>query len=126
MSATSSPFESLQKRQYISLTTFRKNGQAVATPVWFAVAGDRLYVTTGRKSGKVKRIRNNAAVQVAPSDGGGKLLGPAFEATARLLPEEEAGPADEALHRKYGLQLRLFEMLWRWRGAQHIYLEIKL
>ena len=126
MSATVSPFESLQKRQFISLATFRKSGQAVATPVWFALVGDRLYVTTGRQSGKVKRIRNNPNVQVAPSDAGGKLLGPAFDATARLLPEEESSPANAALRRKYGLQLRLFEILWRWRGAQHILLEIRL
>ncbi len=122
----SESLESLQKRQYISLTTFRKSGQAVATPVWFAVVGERLYVWTGRDSGKVKRIRNNATVQVAPSTASGKLLGPAFEASARLLPEGEEGVADEALRRKYGWQFRLLAWYSRRRGAQYVYLEIRL
>ena len=118
--------EGLQKRQYISLTTFRKSGQAVATPVWFAMAGDRLYVWTGRSSGKAKRLRNNPAVKVAPSDASGKPLGPAFDASARLLPEGEEGVANEALRRKYGWQFRLLSWYQRRRGGQYVYLEIRL
>src|SRR5215210_6903940 len=51
-------FEALRKRKYVNLTTFRKSGEAVDTTVWFALVDGRVYVQTGRDSGKVKRIRN--------------------------------------------------------------------
>jgi PPOX class probable F420-dependent enzyme len=55
----------IRGRKYISLTTFRKNGVKVATPVWFGEDGDKLYVMTLSKMGKTKRIRNNPRVTVA-------------------------------------------------------------
>jgi general stress protein 26 len=53
----------VQGKKYISLTTFRKNGVGVPTPVWFGENGDKLYVMTRSDMGKVKRIRNNPAVR---------------------------------------------------------------
>jgi len=53
-------------QKYISLTTFRKNGVAVATPVWFGEEANKLYVMTRSDMGKTKRIRNNPQVRVAP------------------------------------------------------------
>ena len=73
-------------QKYISLTTFRKNGVAVATPVWFGEDGDKLYVMTRSDMGKAKRIRNNPRVRVAPCTSRGKVTGPEFEASARILP----------------------------------------
>lgn len=88
-------------QKYISLTTFRKNGVAVATPVWFGEDGDRLYVMTRRDMGKAKRIRNNPRVRVAPCTIRGKVTGPEFEASARILSEDEDVHARQAINRKY-------------------------
>ncbi len=70
--APSSPFDALGGERYVRLSTFRKSGAAVPTPVWFARLGENLYVVTGRNTGKVKRIRNNPDVTLAPSDFGGR------------------------------------------------------
>jgi Pyridoxamine 5'-phosphate oxidase. len=77
---TAALFAPLAGHQYMNLTTFRKNGQPVPTPVWFAQEGDRIYVVTQAASGKVKRIRANPRVQLTPSDARGKPLGATIEA----------------------------------------------
>jgi PPOX class probable F420-dependent enzyme len=88
-------------QKYIALTTFRKNGQAVSTPVWFAEQGEKLYVMTRNDSGKYKRIRNNPQIKVAPCTMGGKITGPEFSAIARVLSPAQWPEAKKALHRKY-------------------------
>lgn len=93
--------ESIRGKKYLSLTTFRKNGAGVATPVWFGEEDGKLYVMTISKMGKVKRIRNNPQVRVAPSTIWGKVTGAEFAATARLLPPEEHAKARQTVNRKY-------------------------
>ncbi len=88
-------------QKYISLTTFRKTGAGVATPVWFGEDGSKLYVMTRGTMGKTKRIRNNPKVQVAPCTMSGKVTGAQFPATARILPAEEHKHARETINRKY-------------------------
>jgi hypothetical protein len=90
-------------QKYISLVTFRKNGQKVATPVWFGEEGDKLYVMTRSDMGKTKRIRNNPQVTVAPCTMRGKVTGPVSAATARILPLEEQAHARQTVNRKYWL-----------------------
>lgn len=126
MGESTHDFSTLKGRRYMSLTTFRKNGQAVSTPVWFADVGGKLYVTTSRVSGKVKRLRNNPAITVAPCTASGKVLGPTTAGTARLLPDSEASAAEQALAAKYGWQKRLFSkiILWRKKQDDTVYLEI--
>src|SRR5579863_2095933 len=91
----------IRDQKYISLTTFRKNGAAVATPVWFGEDSDRLFVMTRSDMGKTKRIRNNAQVRVAPCTMRGKVTGPEFAATARLLPPDDFSRARKPIDRKY-------------------------
>jgi PPOX class probable F420-dependent enzyme len=93
--------DSVRGRKYISLTTFRKNGAGVATPVWFGEEDEKLYVMTLSKMGKMKRIRNNPQVKVAACTIRGKVTGPEFAATARVLPTEEHARARQAINRKY-------------------------
>ena len=103
--------ERLAASTYVSLTTFKKAGTAVATPVWVSSDGDRLYVWTQGDSGKVKRIRNDGHVLVAPSDQRGAVQGTAVSGTARVLDTPEDLARVESLHRsKYGLQFRMFEL----------------
>jgi uncharacterized protein len=91
----------IRDQKYISLTTFRKNGTGVSTPVWFGVENDKLYVMTRSDMGKVKRIRNNSQVKVAPCSIRGKVTGPEFVAQTRILPPEEHAHARQAINRKY-------------------------
>jgi hypothetical protein len=88
-------------QKYISLTTFRKTGVGVPTPVWFGEDHGKLYVMTRGTMGKTKRIRNTPQVKVAPSTIRGKVTGTEFSATARVLPPEEHKHARETINRKY-------------------------
>jgi len=91
-------------RKYISLETFKKNGQGVPTPVWFVLHDDRLYAYTDADSWKVKRIRNNPRVRVAVCNMRGTVKGPWLDATASLVEGEERRTADQLLDRKYLLK----------------------
>jgi PPOX class probable F420-dependent enzyme len=91
----------IQNQKYISLKTFRKNGAAVATPVWFGEEADKLYIMTRSDMGKTKRIRNNPQVQVAPCTIRGKVTGAEFAALAKILPPEEHAHARQTINRKY-------------------------
>ncbi len=96
--------DALQEHAYMSLTSYRKNGQGVATPVWFAPALEGVAVWTRADSWKVKRIVNNPQVEVAPCTARGKRIGPGVKAVARLLSPDEVEAAEGALATKYGLQ----------------------
>jgi hypothetical protein len=87
--------------KYISLGTYRKTGDKVATPVWFGEDGDKLYVMTRSDMGKTKRIRNNPQVTVAPCTIRGKVTGAEFAARVRILPAEEHARARQAINHKY-------------------------
>lgn len=128
MTNQNSHFEHLQGKQFMSLTTFRKSGAAVATPVWFAEVDGRLYVTSQADAGKVKRIRHTARVLVAPSKVNGEVTGPSVEAVARILPAADYGLAETALKKKYGLQWWLFAgmRVFRRQPVERAYLEIAL
>lgn len=117
-------FAALAGQQYMNLTTFRKSGQGVVTPVWFAQEGPRLYVMTRPTAGKVKRIRNGVRVLVAPASARGEPLGEAVEARARLMEPAEARVAKRALDRKYGLLKKLFDLAGRFSRAGVVHIEI--
>jgi PPOX class probable F420-dependent enzyme len=110
-------FETLRKHQFISLTTFRKNGVGVPTPVWFALVDGKLFGTTQAQTGKVKRIRNNPRVSVAPSTARGEVLGEAVEGIARVLDPSEFKHAEDALKKKYGVQYFLISTMAKLRGG---------
>lgn len=97
----------LADAKYVLVTTFRKDGRAVPTPVWAARDGDGLVVWTVADSGKVKRIRNNGTVRLAPCTSRGKPTGEEVAGRAELLD----GPATERARRliaaRYGLLGRL-------------------
>jgi len=98
-------------QRYISLATFRKTGVPVYTPIWFAEENDKLYFMTNSKLGKVKRLRNNLQVTIAPCTLRGKITGPEFRATARILPREDSARIRRAINAKYWLA-RL-PLIWR-------------
>ena len=89
------------RQRAVLLTTYRRDGTPVGTAVNIAVDGDRAFVRTPHRTGKVKRLRNNPNVEIAPSTFLGKPTGPAIRARARLLSGDEAKHASEVLARKY-------------------------
>jgi uncharacterized protein len=94
------------------LVTYRRDGTPVPTPVWAALGeGGRLYVRSERSAGKLKRLRNDARLLVAPCTVRGKPLGAPLEATARMLEPEQEPVAERALARRYGLGRELFERM---------------
>ena len=89
------------KGKYLSLTTFRKDGTPVATPVWFVAENGTLLVETDADSYKVRRIRRNSRVEIAICTSTGKLLGGPVAAQAELLPDDERPRVERLMARKY-------------------------
>jgi uncharacterized protein len=114
----------LKGYRFLNLATFRKNGVAVVTTVLFAVANGRIYVWTTKDSGKVKRIRNNPTVQIAPSTRLGRPLGPIATASARILSVSEQTEAQSLTDRTFGWLKKFFGLIWRVQGREQAYLEI--
>ncbi|SDD39685.1 PPOX class F420-dependent oxidoreductase [Rhodococcus tukisamuensis] len=89
--------------KYVLLTTFRKDGSAVATALWAAPDGDRLLMWTVTDSYKVKRIRRNPRVTVGACDVRGNPKGEPVEATAVVLDDAGTEHAREVIARRYGV-----------------------
>jgi len=123
-------FETLADESFVSLTTFRRSGVGVPTTVWVARDGDALLVTTPRGSGKVKRLRNDARVELAPSSRFGKVGdgGPAVAGLAELLDDDAARErCNEIMQEKYGLEYRAMmgiEKLGRKGSANRVIVRI--
>lgn len=100
----STDLDRLAGERYVLLTTFRKDGTAVPTPVWAARDGECLVVWTADGSGKVKRIRRDGAVRVGPCDVRGRPRGEDVPAHARLLDAAGVEHALGLIKRKYGIQ----------------------
>lgn len=107
----------LSGHQYINLETFRKNGQAVATPVWFTVDSEKIFVVTRSDTGKVKRLRNNQRVRVMPCGMRGEPMGEWVESQARFATSEEFERALQQRRKKYGFKARLASLFSTGKGA---------
>ena len=98
---TRDPLLALGGHWAVRLTTLRRDGTPVATPVNVAVAGDRAFFRTYEQAGKFKRLRNNPRVLVAPSTPRGKATGPDIEARATLLTGEDDALAARLIDEKH-------------------------
>jgi uncharacterized protein len=114
----------LKGYRFLNLATLRKNGVAVVTTVLFALANGRIYVWTTKDSGKVKRIRSNPAVRIAPSTRLGRPLGPISAASARILSVTEQTEAQSLTDRQFGWLKKFFGLIWDVQGREQVYLEI--
>jgi PPOX class probable F420-dependent enzyme len=102
--------------RYVSLTTFRKTGMPVTTPVWIAreAGNDTLLVLTSTGTGKAKRLRNNPRIELRPADVRGRVPAGArtLMGTVELVTEErEVTRLSRDLQAKYGIQFRLFRFV---------------
>ncbi len=102
-------FAAFTGQKYLNLETFKKSGEGVKTPVWFAAdpaatldsSDAKLYLYTIGVSGKVKRVRNNPRVKIAPCDMRGRALGEWTEARAEIVTGEDAARGMQLLNKKY-------------------------
>ncbi|QWF83163.1 PPOX class F420-dependent oxidoreductase [Amycolatopsis sp. CA-230715] len=116
---TSPEFDRLAAEKYVMVTTFRKNGDPVPTPVWAAGDGGELVLWTVRASGKVKRIRNNGKVDVQACDVRGKNThGAVVPGQARLLNDEDTARVRQVIARKYGIVGRVTMFFSELRGPK--------
>ncbi|MFI6490179.1 PPOX class F420-dependent oxidoreductase [Streptomyces sp. NPDC050564] len=99
--------DTLGSGKYLLITTYRKTGTAVATPVWVVRDQDALGAWTAADTGKVKRIRNRADVLVGPCDMRGRPTGEQIPATAEIVDEAVTARYRQLIARKYGLMGRL-------------------
>ena len=107
------------------VVSFRRSGDPVPTPVWFGREGERLYFRSEERVGKVKRIRANSRVLVAPCDSRGKPLGPAAEGRARVLPASDEDRAEAAIQANFGLGRRMYEGVAMNLGPKGVYVEVE-
>lgn len=105
----------LRDERYLLLTTFRRNGEPMPTPVWFVMDGPRILVWTGAGTGKVRRIRANPAVTVAACTARGRPRGETIAGHATILDPPPAG-AERMFVGRYGLQYRAMRGYGRLRG----------
>ena len=120
-------FEPLAGQTYVLLTTYRRDGTPVGTPVHIAVDGDRAFVRTFDTAWKLKRIVNNPEVCVAPSTVRGTPTGLAIPAHARILSGEESARAGQVLARKYPiLHGLLIPLAHRLRGNRTMHIELRV
>ncbi|HEY0195249.1 MAG TPA: PPOX class F420-dependent oxidoreductase, partial [Kofleriaceae bacterium] len=114
-----SSLEQLSSEKYVLVTTFRKDGRAVATPLWGVPNGAGLAIWTPRDTGKVKRIRNSGRVTVAACDARGNVHGEAVDGQARIGDQADRLRIGKALTRKYGWSARLILLGSRLRRGVH-------
>ena len=89
--------------KYVSLTSFKPEGDGVATPLWFVQEDGHLFASTDADSAKVKRIQRNPSVTVASCAAAGGLRGEPVAGRAELVSGSEAQRAEELIARKYRL-----------------------
>ena len=127
---TDATLDDLADEKFVSLTTFRKNGVGVPTPVWIGRDGDALVVTTPIGSGKVKRLRNNRTVELQPCSRRGTVAAdaPTVSAVAEVVEGDAAmRRLNEVLAPKYSLEYRIvmgIERLLRRGSPQRVMLRI--
>jgi hypothetical protein len=115
------------RQRTILLTTFKRDGSPVGTPVNIAVEGDHGYVRTYDRAWKAKRMRNNPQVEIAPSTVGGKPTGPAVRAHSRLLEGDEAAHAASLITRKHRLLHGIaVPLAHRLKGYRTLHYELRL
>jgi len=125
-------FAAFREQKYLNLETFKKSGQGVKTPVWFAAdptaditgAEARLFVYTIGVSGKVKRIRNNGRVRIAPCTMRGDVTGDWQDAQAQIITGEEAGRGMSLITKKYSPWTYMLNFFAKFRSRERVVMAI--
>ena len=120
------PLQQFANQKYLSLESYRKDGRGVSTPVWFAEENGILYIYSLADAGKVKRIRNNPQVRIAPCDFRGGLKGTWVGAMAHILDPSGAEHGHQLLNKKYGLVKRIGDFFSKLRKRERVVIAIRV
>lgn len=113
-------------QNYLNLESYRKNGDPVLTPMWFAEDNEVLYLYSLANAGKVKRIRNNPRVRIVPCDVGGRIKGTWIEGKARIVDPTEADHGHKLLNQKYGWLKKVGDVLSKLRKRARVVIAIQI
>lgn len=111
-----STLDEIKSKKYISLETYRKNKEPVRTPVWFVIKDNSIQVITREKTGKVKRIKNNQQVKIAPCTIRGKIIGQWISGIAKILTDADAVEAVKLRDKKYGFAAKIAKFVSKNKG----------
>lgn len=106
-------FDKISNEKYINLQTQRKNGNLVSTPVWFVIKDNEIFIRSGQKSGKIKRIRNNKNVKIAICDIKGKIKGEIYDAIAKFEVTLDYKEINSLFDKKYGIIASLLKIFYK-------------
>lgn len=115
-----------EKQQFMNVETFRKSGIGVRTPVWFVEYNGELCFTSEVSSGKVKRLKRDPAVMVAPCRPDGALLGDWYPGRARFMSAEETVIVKKVYARKYGVLKLFFDLMGIFRKGKRVFIAVQL
>jgi PPOX class probable F420-dependent enzyme len=113
-------------QRYLNLESVKRDGTPVQTPVWFAEEQGVLYVYTLAHAGKVKRIRRNPRVRIAPCTMRGTVTGPWVEADATIVDATTAAHGHALLRHKYGWMKRIGDVFSRLLHRERVVIAIQL
>jgi PPOX class probable F420-dependent enzyme len=116
---------SFATQRYLNLESFKRDGTPVQTPVWFAEDQGVLYVYTLANAGKVKRIRRNPHIRIAPCTMRGYVIGPWVEAEATIVDATTAAHGHALLRCKYGWMKRIGDLVSRLRHRERVVLALR-
>ncbi|MDH5666006.1 MAG: pyridoxamine 5'-phosphate oxidase family protein [Nitrosopumilus sp.] len=108
--------DDIKSEKYISVETYKKDGTAVKTPVWFTIKDNLVYVVTRDQTGKIKRLKNNHNVKIATCNIKGKISGKWVSGTVEILGEYETKEAVKRRDKKYGFFSKVARFLTKNKG----------
>ncbi len=103
--------QQFENESYLNLETYRKNNHPIVTPVWFILKDNDIFVVTKEKTGKVKRIKNNNVVRVAPCNYRGVSKGTWVTGTAHFVDSQEKSDILKMRDKKYGIKAKIASLL---------------
>lgn len=115
----------LQKERFISLCTYKKNGDRIATPVIFGITDREIIVSTKSFAGKLKRLKNNPNVIIYPCTSRGERKGTDFKGTATILAKKDEKYAYDSIRKKNGLIFRIWRASGKFRGHKFVFISIQ-
>jgi PPOX class probable F420-dependent enzyme len=120
-----SSFDALRGAKYTLLVTHKRSGEPVPTPVWAGLGDDgKLYIRTEQDVAKVKRVRNDSHVKVAPCGSRGQPRGELIEGRARIVSPDEEKRAERALKAHFGLGRQIYESTMGAAAGPMVYIEV--
>ena len=116
-----SKLDEIKLHKCISLETYKKNNQPVKTAVWFVIKNNLVYVVTRSQTGKVKRLKNNLQVKIAPCTFKGKIIGNWVSGTAKILDENQTKEIVKARDKKYGFMAKVAKFFSKSKGELYVF-----